>query len=248
MKTVPQKHLPVFFMLLAIFATTGRAEADSIVGPATVTDGDTIVINDTPIRLDGIDAPETDQTCIGGDRRAFPCGVQARDALRDMIADRRVTCAGEEIDQYDRRLMVCSTAGRELNAAMVAEGWALAFVRYSNRYLTQQERAQARRTGMWAGAFIAPWDWRRRGEDTVVLGTTEVPVDAQALLLPPQFATQSASTGCEIKGNINRGGDRIYHVPGMHDYERTRINERNGERWFCTEAEAQAAGWRRAER
>jgi hypothetical protein len=51
--------------------------------------------------------------------------------------------------------------------------------------------------------------------------------------------------GCKIKGNISRNGERIYHVPGMRDYERTRINERAGERWFCTEDEARAAGWRR---
>ncbi|MGB8274292.1 MAG: hypothetical protein WCF16_03370 [Alphaproteobacteria bacterium] len=52
--------------------------------------------------------------------------------------------------------------------------------------------------------------------------------------------------GCQIKGNINDEGERIYHVPGGQFYDRTRINQSNGERWFCTEAEARAAGWRRS--
>ncbi len=43
-------------------------------------------------------------------------------------------------------------------------------------------------------------------------------------------------------------GERIYHVPGEAYYNRTRINPAKGERWFCTEEEAQAAGWRRSRR
>lgn len=53
---------------------------------------------------------------------------------------------------------------------------------------------------------------------------------------------------CAIKGNINRKGARIYHLPGQAHYDRTVIRTTQGERWFCTEAEAQAAGWRRARR
>jgi len=51
-----------------------------------------------------------------------------------------------------------------------------------------------------------------------------------------------------IKGNIGGTGGRIYHLPGQADYEATRINEKKGERWFCSEAEARAAGFRRADR
>jgi hypothetical protein len=49
-----------------------------------------------------------------------------------------------------------------------------------------------------------------------------------------------------IKGNISRSGERIYHMPFHQHYGRTRLDENKGERWFCTEDEAQAAGWRRA--
>lgn len=54
-------------------------------------------------------------------------------------------------------------------------------------------------------------------------------------------------TGCNIKGNISYyTGERIYHVPGQEYYFVTRIDPLKGERWFCSEHEAQAAGWRRS--
>ncbi len=75
------------------------------------------------------------------------------------------------------------------------------------------------------------------------------------LALPTPPAAHAAPAGeekagkaCLIKGNISRSGERIYHVPGGRWYDATRIDPRKGERWFCTEAEARAAGWRRAKR
>lgn len=54
---------------------------------------------------------------------------------------------------------------------------------------------------------------------------------------------------CNIKGNISiNSHEKIYHVPGQRDYPQTRISMQYGERWFCTEAEARAAGWRKANR
>jgi hypothetical protein len=67
-----------------------------------------------------------------------------------------------------------------------------------------------------------PWEWRRRGS---------------------QETTKKA---CNIKGNINSKGDRIYHVPGGSWYGATKINKAKGERWFCSEKDAKAAGWRAA--
>ena len=59
-------------------------------------------------------------------------------------------------------------------------------------------------------------------------------------------ASAFAQPGCVIKGNISSSGERIYHVPGQRYYDKTLINEHQGERWFCTEQEAMAAGWRKA--
>ena len=60
---------------------------------------------------------------------------------------------------------------------------------------------------------------------------------------------QTVSGDCDIKGNISVDtGERIYHVPGQKYYAKTKIDPQYGERWFCSEAEARAADWRRAKR
>ena len=56
------------------------------------------------------------------------------------------------------------------------------------------------------------------------------------------------SDNCVIKGNISYSGENIYHVPGRQYYDATRISPSKGERWFCSEEEARAAGWRRSRR
>jgi hypothetical protein len=88
-----------------------------------------------------------------------------------------------------------------------------------------------------------------------VLATTVAQVGAAALLgfvgitgfISPGGATHLLGFNCTIKGNISIAtGERIYHMPGQRYYDETVISPRYGERWFCSEAEAQAAGWRKA--
>jgi endonuclease YncB( thermonuclease family) len=241
------RHIPLLIIAFLVIGAIA-APAATIEGTAIVTDGDTIVIGQNRIRLQGIDAPETHQICLGREGKPFPCGLRARDALVSLIGKRSVTCQGDEIDRYGRQVMTCSVDGHDVNAEMVGAGWALAFVRYSDRYVAHERDAREHSRGLWAGAFIAPWDWRHRGPTTVVLGSIAVPIDAQSILLPSNSAAANPITGCTIKGNISRSGERIYHLPGMRDYDKVRISERNGERWFCTEDEARAAGWRKAYR
>jgi hypothetical protein len=62
----------------------------------------------------------------------------------------------------------------------------------------------------------------------------------------PSPSSESHQSGSDIKGNINSKGERIYHVPGGRSYANTAIDTARGERWFCSEAEARASGWRPA--
>lgn len=65
----------------------------------------------------------------------------------------------------------------------------------------------------------------------------------------PPIIMSAMKPGCTIKGNISMGtGNKLYHLPGMEDYEITVIDPDTGERWFCTESEAIANGWRKAPR
>ena len=237
--------IPLLSILLLAGATIATA-ATTITGVARISDGDTITIENTRIRLNGIDAPETDQVCLDEAENTYPCGIAARDELVRLVHDRTVSCTGSEVDRYGRHIMTCFVGKKDLNAAMVAGGWALAFRRYSDIYVGLEKAARASQAGMWSGAFIAPWDWRGRSPQTKILGASSVPINAQQHLLPKPVASAIPTTGCRIKGNISRNGKRIYHVPGQKDYDKTKITESQGERWFCTEKEAQAAGWRRA--
>jgi phosphomevalonate kinase len=67
-----------------------------------------------------------------------------------------------------------------------------------------------------------------------------------ALMLASASAVSAQSGSCNIKGNVSTQGERIYHVPGQKYYDDTRISASHGERWFCSEEEARAAGWRRS--
>jgi hypothetical protein len=69
-------------------------------------------------------------------------------------------------------------------------------------------------------------------------------VMAVAVFALPEFGFRAA--GCNIKGNVSLSGERIYHLPGQEYYSVTRIDWLRGERWFCSEAAARKAGWRRA--
>lgn len=71
-------------------------------------------------------------------------------------------------------------------------------------------------------------------------------VQAAKTSVSPEKASDSAD--CIIKGNVSAKGEKIYHVPGGGYYDRTEVDESAGERWFCTEVEARAAGWRKSKR
>ncbi|MBB2822442.1 UNVERIFIED_ORG: hypothetical protein GGD59_005731 [Rhizobium esperanzae] len=66
-------------------------------------------------------------------------------------------------------------------------------------------------------------------------------------LLASWTASGGSGQSCTIKGNISiETGERIFHVPGQRYYAQTTISPRYGERWFCSEFEAWAAGWRKS--
>ena len=120
----------VLFALLALLPTTANAE---IQGKPRIIDGDTIVIAGQRIRLHGIDAPESKQTCLANGTR-WSCGKNATFALAELIGRNWVSCRQRDVDRYKRIVAVCNLAGPEgpnVNAWMVREAWALAYRRYS---------------------------------------------------------------------------------------------------------------------
>jgi len=182
-----------------------------------VIDGDTLELGGTVYRLNGIDAPEFGQTC-----GRWRCGAEATEALKKAVSGKSLRCEALSRDGYGRVIATCFANGQDIGAKMVADGFAWAFVRYSDAYTDQEVTAKAKSLGIWSGNYEPAWDFRASRW---------------------QQAQQAAPKGCPIKGNITKNG-RIYHPPWSPWYAKTRIDTSKGERWFCTEAEALAAGWR----
>lgn len=130
----------------------------SLEGRPQVTDGDTIRIGDTRIRLKGIDAPEMEQACTR-EGRSYRCGDVARRALIDTIAGRAVQCRASGRDRYRRVLAQCTVGGVDIGTRMVEQGWA---VSYGRDYDMQELRARSRSAGLWSGEFERPQEWRRK--------------------------------------------------------------------------------------
>jgi len=145
-----------------IFACLNPALAFEVYGPARVIDGDTLEVAGERVRLFGIDAPEKGQTCRGPRGRPWPCGRVATHALKALIAGRPVVCQTTARDRYGRAIARCLVARTDLSAWMVGAGWALAYRRYSTRYVPWECAARRDRRGLWSGRFELPWAHRRR--------------------------------------------------------------------------------------
>jgi endonuclease YncB( thermonuclease family) len=215
-------------MLAGQLVWPAPAGAAEVAGPAEVIDGDTLAIGGKHIRLFGIDAPEAAQTCSATGGKLWDCGKAASDVMRRLTRSQPVRCEGHETDRYSRLIARCWQGSTDLAGAMVAKGMAWAFVRYSKSYVEAEAEARSSRIGVWQGKAEPPWEYRKHawGRSTGHAAVPKYP--------------------CPIKGNISRDGKRIYHMPGQKDYGRTVIDTKAGERWFCDEEEAGAAGWRKA--
>jgi endonuclease YncB( thermonuclease family) len=204
------------------------AQGAVLVGLPRVVDGDTIDIEGTRVRLEGIDAPETGQTCKNGRGQVWDCGHAATKMLRDLIGPFEVQCRHAGIDKYGRMLGTCFAGQMDINAEMVRRGYAWAYVKYSTAYVQQEAMAQAAGLGIWQGEAMPAWDYRTQKWAAV---------------------EQQVPQGCAIKGNVTPNG-LIYHMPWSPWYDKVRMGNGpvpdGGKRWFCNEAEAQAAGWRPA--
>jgi endonuclease YncB( thermonuclease family) len=211
------------------------ALAQTLSGRGEVVDGDSLSVGGISVRLFGIDAPEGKQTC---DRNGgkWACGEESASQLRALVGTKRLDCRRLVTDTYGRTVAVCWIDELELNQAMVAGGWATAFRKYSDVYVADETRAKSAGLGIWSSTFELPETYRlaqeQRAQQRQSFATSRPGKSAPAM---------ASSSGCVIKGNRNRKGQWIYHLPGMPYYDVTRPEE-----IFCSEAQAQAAGYRRA--
>ncbi|WP_424984518.1 thermonuclease family protein [Microbulbifer sp. S227A] len=195
-------------------------------GRIRVIDGDTWDVGGERVRLFGIDAPESDQTCQSPDGAVWGCGQWVSQQVKARYEGKRAGCKAVDTDRYGRIVARCEVAGRDVGRAMVSDGLAFAYRRYAMDYDLDEKGAAVNGRGLHGSRFQRPAQFR----------------SAKRSAVPP------SRQDCPIKGNVSSKGVKIYHVPGQEHYGRTQINMAKGERWFCSEAEARRAGWRRARR
>ena len=146
----------IFYFFSSIFFLTNNLFASHV----TVVDGDTIKIGDVKIRFSGIDAPEIDQTCIASEGKVA-CGKISRDILITKVTNNKISCTDEGKDFYGRVLGECFVNGESLSRYLVREGFAFAYRKYSDKFISDEEYAKSNRLGMWSMKFQYPWDYRK---------------------------------------------------------------------------------------
>lgn len=200
----------------------------------SVIDGDTIRIlyegEETSVRYLLVDTPETNHPRFGEQ----PLGKEATEENRQLLESGDVTIEldeGDHYDDYGRLLAYLFVDGESVQEHLLEAGLArVAYVfppntRYLDEFENAEQLAKESGTGVWQFEDYVT----ERGFDSSAIDENEISSD------------DSENDGCNIKGNINRNGDKIYHMPGSHSYEGT-----NPEEWFCSEEEARDNGFRSA--
>jgi endonuclease YncB( thermonuclease family) len=154
----------IFIICVILFLTSTNSFSKTIIGNARVIDGDTININNNKIRLHGIDAPETKQTCKLDSVDWF-CGKQSTEELKKIINDQSVECTVSDIDIYNRYVAICLVNELNLNQWMVKNGWAIAYRYYSTDYIIEEKYARDNKLGIWKSEFLKPYQYLKNNKN-----------------------------------------------------------------------------------
>ena len=163
----------MFIRIIIIFLVIlSNSIAEEISGIPRVVDGDTIHINNYKFRLEGIDAPEMRQQCkkesfkisffIGFTfYKDYSCGKVSKEKLITKIDTTEIKCISSSKDRYKRYIATCYKGKTNLNQWMVRNGFAIAYRRYSKKYVPDEVFAKENKLGLWQGKFMEPEKWRK---------------------------------------------------------------------------------------
>ena len=238
--------------VLLVVALTILSASKVWAATPTIRDGGTLQLGNMTYRLDGIDVPAFDQLCIDEHADSWTCGIEARDQLTKLIGGREVRCDDLGVDStYKKRhLGVCKVEGEttSLSQLLVRQGFALNVeASATGRFKLDEARAREDRQGLWKGCFVAPQEFRLGKKDGALEGSScraDRDREIRAALFPDDLVMPS---GCSIKGKYAvrarvTGNLGIYHLQACRGYPALT----KPDRWFCSEEDAQAAGFRKA--
>ena len=246
------KQMRSRIFLVAALLSIGLPASQSSAATAIVRDGSTLQLGNLTYRLDGIDVPTVDQFCIDEHADSWTCGIEARDQLTKLIGGKQVRCddLGPDPAYKKRHIGVCKIEGdtTSLSQLLVRNGFALNVeASASGRFQADEARARDDRQGLWKGCFVAPREFRADKKDGALLGAAcraDRDREIRVALFPEDLVMPA---GCNIKGKYAvrarvTGNLGIYHLQACRSYP----GLTKPDRWFCSEEDAQAAGFRRA--
>ena len=162
----------IIFIIFSLFTYNDvrSEEIKEISGYAKIIDGDTIKINSKKIRLHGIDAPEKKQVCkkpyitivFFSFSKNYLCGQVSTDKLTKKINNQIIKCKIKNVDRYNRLIAECYKRNENLNSWLVSNGYAVAYRKYSKKYISNEINAKNNKLGIWQGKFEMPWNFRRK--------------------------------------------------------------------------------------
>lgn len=224
------------FLVLMLALAAPVPAVSEIAGRAAVVDGDTLDVSGNRIRLHGIDAPERSASCRNASRGDWECGLWAQYEAERRYQGAEVSCRDLGERTHGRVVAQCFHDGRDISHDLIRAGVVQVCPRFalehahSRPYIDAEKEAAIAARGIFDG---------EPPERAAFCREQAAPRE----LLPVSDQRDDEGT-CIIKGNVS-GNGRIYHMPGQADYERVKMNHPE-KRWFCSEEEAQKAGWRRA--
>jgi endonuclease YncB( thermonuclease family) len=165
-----QKKIFYKILIFLLFFFYQKGFALVFEGIPRVIDGDSLEINNNKIRLFGIDAPEKKQICkkpyliisFLNFQRDYKCGLMATNQLKKFIDNRMIKCISEIKDRYNRYLSICFLEKKDINSWLVKNGYAVAYKRYSKKYILEEQHAKKNKLGIWRGTFQNPEEWRKK--------------------------------------------------------------------------------------
>jgi len=211
--------------------TATAPQSGELVKVVRVVDGDTINVEINgkveSVRYIGIDTPETVDP-----RKPVQCfGVEASKKNKELVEGKMVRLETDitDRDKYNRLLRYIWLDDILINQELVEQGYAKSYsyppdIKYQDKFVAAEKKAREDKLGLW----------------------TACTAETVQTTVAPTTSSSTSDPSCTIKGNISASGEKIYHMQGCGSYSKTTIDESRGEKWFCTEAEAQTAGWRKA--
>lgn len=198
------------------------APPEDLTGRATVLAGDRLRVDGEIIKLSGVIAPDVNQPCFKANGRRWACSTSAQRALDRLVRGRLVSCKPTASDDAGVTLATCAIGEDDIAGKLTRGGHVFAASGMFSSYRADEDLARAAKIGLWQGETVHPEDWRARLWEE---------------------AKRTAPDGCPIKGYV-KSSTRTYAMPWSRDYSGAKVRSGKADRWFCSEDEARAAGFK----